>query len=177
MEVSATGCAGCAGSGPGIYCRTVPPADVEKAASSTTPNDHLTACPHGCMGKSAAGRARCIGSCPRVHRWVVSPTCADEIGKTLSSPNNHLGARPDRCVTTSRAGADCEASARPYVGCWIVATTGVQIAGRVIRSISTPNNHFAPSPHCCVTISPARMIDRASCRPGICRWVVAPPSI
>ena len=103
---------------------------------------------------------------PPVFRWLV----------LRSAPDNHLAASPHRSVLRiARTGALVSAGRRPTVRAGIVSTAAfLQL---LYASDAAPNDHFAASPDCCVTVTTRRRVGSAGRRPVVRAGIISTASV
>jgi hypothetical protein len=147
---------------PTACSRTVSPAgvEVEEILSDTTPNDHFIAAPDSRVKKSSVGCVVRGRRSPTIRADIVS-AAGVQLGNTIilcATPYDHFTARPHRYVPISAVGRISRGGGYPTVTGRIVSPTRVHVAAR--DTVSTPNNHLAPSPYGRVAPSRVRRIGK-----------------
>src|SRR4029077_15774694 len=80
-----------------LRLRTVSTSGVECVGIGifSTPDDHFTAGPHGCVKESGRGRVRCAGGCPSISAGIISAAGIENAGEVKSAPYNHFATSPN----------------------------------------------------------------------------------
>ena len=166
------GCVHRAGCNPCIRIWVVSSTSVDRATRLPAPYNHRAAAPN-CGVPSARLRSVCRASCsPGICGRAIPSTCIQRAIAVITAPHDHFIAGPDRCVPLSGVRCVNCASHNPCVSSWNISSAAVtRSAG---RELTTPDDHFAARPHCCVfPPSHGRIRDRRgnpSVTGGICTF-------
>ena len=162
----------------GCWCwqtelRTVSAAGVEKASAESTPNDHFSASPHGCVKGSIKRRVGRTGWGPGVPGRIVSAAGVEIVWEVLSAPDDHFAASPHGCMRVSGRGRIRGGGGCPTIRVRIISAAGVQR----VNTVATPDDHFTAAPHCRVTKSARGRIGYGRSCPAICAGIISSASI
>ena len=111
-------------------------------------DDHIATRPQCPMAVSRSWCICRICGRPSISGWIVPPASI-RIRWRVPTPHDHFVARPDCRVPESWSWRVDHARGRPSVCGWIISPAGIRLD--TVNSGSTPNYHFGPRPHCCVT--------------------------
>src|SRR5439155_1217089 len=163
---------------PAIVAGIVSTASIEIIkAVSASPDDHLTTTPYCRMRVSPRRRVSYAGGDPTVCAWIVSPTRVKLVVIFDSTPDDNFTAGRDcgvristiRCVSRP---CDCPAGRSRIISSAVVKR------GRGAAAIfATPNNHYAPGPHCRMRVARRGRICGAGGYPAVCVGIVSPTSV
>jgi hypothetical protein len=144
--------------------------DVQKRS---TPDDHFTASPYRRVVRTAGRRICSASSHPYVRNRIVSAAREQVVSFVVTAPDDHFSAGPHRRVKASAIWNVDEACRRPAVRGWIVSATGVQVMVSTVKKISTPDDHCAVGPHCCVIPSGTRRTVTGGACPAINAGIIS----
>ena len=145
----------------------------------STPHDHFSADPHGCVGIPFSGRIHGAGRCPTVRPGIISPAAICRalekyLASNRTSPDDHFTSTPDCRVTLSgRRRIGCAGSC-PTVRIGIISSAGIGSRGVTQTS---PDDHFTPVPDRGVKVSARGRIASRGGHPAVDTRIISPATV
>jgi hypothetical protein len=155
-----------------------PPGALLLAASSSAPDDHLTARPDRRVRASRRRSIHHVGGRPVVRvRRVSSANIETHATAGQPAPDDHFIAAGHGCVPCSTSRHATRTCRRTSVRAGIVSAPSVQIMIATIKKVSAPDDHFAAGPHCCVNQPTGGSIRCTRGCPTVGNWIIFPTRV